>query len=173
MVSILHIFVCGHKITPRIFQLLIFLLQLALLIVVTTFSETFFSWLRERKMTQIIACWCTKQKFSEAGVGFYTEQKFYPQIKEVLAAPCPRHPMFKDRFRNIQVDTTCKCLLQERGRCHSCKTKYFNLNFVADKIKVLPETVPSTAEIETIEEYLERDIKTMGFFFTSAKIAWR
>ena len=36
-------------------------------------------------MLQIIACGCTKQKFCEARVGFYTEQKFYPQIKVFVA----------------------------------------------------------------------------------------
>ena len=74
-------------------------------------------------MIQIIACRCTKQKFSEGGVDFYTEQKFYPQIKEVFVAPCPRHPMLKDKFINVQVDTTCKCLLQERGRCNFTSAK--------------------------------------------------
>ena len=115
-------------------------------------------------MIQIIVCQCTKQKFSEAAVGFYTEQKFYPQIKEVFVAPCLRHLMFKDRFRTVQVDTTCKFLLLERGCCNNYKTKSFNLNFIADKIRVLPETVPSTVEIKTIEEYLERDIKSTLFF---------
>ena len=68
--------------------------------------------LRETKMIQIIACRCTKQNFCEAVVDFYTEQRFYPQVKEVFVASCPRYPMFKDRFRNVPVDTTCKCLLQ-------------------------------------------------------------
>ena len=142
-VSILHVFTCGCKITLWILQPLICLLKLALLIVVTIFSKTIFSLLREWKMIQIIACGCTKQKFSEACVGFYTKQKFYPQIKEVFVAPCPRQPMFKDRFWNVQVRTTSKCLLQGRGCHNNCKTKWFNLNFIADKIKVLPEAVPS------------------------------
>ena len=116
-------------------------------------------------MIQIIACRCTKQKFSEAGVGFYNEQKFYLQIKEVLVAPCPRNPMFKNSFRNIQVNTTWKCLLQERDHCNNRKTKCFNLNFIANKIKVLPGTVPSTVEINTIEEYLEREINSMLLFY--------
>ena len=105
-----------------------------------------------------------KKKISEAGVRFYAEQKFYPQIKELFLAPCYKHSMLKDRFRNVQIDTTCKCLLQERGCCNNCKTKCFNFNFIADKIKALPETVPSTVEIKTTGKCLERDIKSMLFF---------
>ena len=49
-------------------------------------------------MIQILTCTnidltctnsCTKQKFSEASVGLYTEQKFGPEIKEIFVVPCP------------------------------------------------------------------------------------
>ena len=72
-------------------------------------------------MIQILTCTnidltctnsCTKQKFSEASVGLYAEQKFCPEIKEIFVVPCPRHTIFKGRFRNVQIDTTCKCLVQ-------------------------------------------------------------
>ena len=49
-------------------------------------------------MIQILTCTnidstytnsCTKQKFSEASVGLYNEQKFFPEIKEIFVVPCP------------------------------------------------------------------------------------
>ena len=33
---------------------------------------------------------------------FYKEQKFYQDAKDVYVAPCSTHPMFKDRFRNVE-----------------------------------------------------------------------
>lgn len=77
---------------------------------------------------------------------------------------CPRHLIFKDRFRNVAVDISCKCLEQPRGCCKYCKTKCFNLNFVADKIKVSQlSDVPSGVELQTIAEYLKVDIKGLLF----------
>lgn len=98
-------------------------------------------------MIQIIACQCIKQKFSEAGVAYYTKQKFYLEIK-VFVAPCSRRPLFKDKFRYVQIDTSCKFMEQERGTCNNCKVKCFNLNFTANKIKVLPEPLPNNVQIK-------------------------
>ena len=115
-------------------------------------------------LIQIIACRCTEQKLREAGAGFYTETKFYPEIKDVFVVPCERHPMFKERFSNTRTEMSCKFLLQDTGRCTNCITKCFTLNFVADKLKLLPESVPDSIKLKPIDEYLKKDIKSMLFW---------
>ena len=83
-----------------------------------------------------MSCRCTQQKFRDAGVDFYSETKLYQDIKDVYVGPCPQHPLFKERFRNTNVDLSCRCLEQGRVPCSNWKTCCFTLNFVADKIKV-------------------------------------
>ena len=115
-------------------------------------------------LIQIIACRCTEQKLREAGAGFYTETKFYPEIKDVFVVPCERHPMFKERFSNTRIEMSYKCLLQDSGRCTTCNTKFFTLNFVANKLKFLPEFIPDSIKLKPIDEYLKKDIKSMLFW---------
>ena len=93
---------------------------------------------------------------------FYKEQKFYQDVKDVYVAPCSTHPMFKDRFRNVEVDISCKCLQQQTGRCSNCKTKCFTLKFIADKVKVLDlSVVPETVQLKTIDDYMKKNIKSI------------
>ena len=79
--------------------------------------------------------------------------------------PCPRHPMFKDRFRNDAIDISCKCLEQSRGYCNNCKTKCFTLNFIADKVKISQLLdVPDDVQFKTIDNYLKETSKVCCFF---------
>ena len=43
-------------------------------------------------------------KFRNTGITFYSESKFYNDIGDVFVAPFPRHLMFNDRLRNVDVD---------------------------------------------------------------------
>lgn len=87
-------------------------------------------------MVQIIACESIQSKLRDFGVSFYSEQKFYENIKDVSVVTCPRHPQFKDRFRSKNVDMTCHCLMLNKGRCNNCKTFNFALTCIADKTKL-------------------------------------
>ena len=103
-------------------------------------------------MIQIIVCSCAKSKF-------------YENIKDVNVVPCPRHLLFKERFTNVNVNISCKCLSLKRGRCNNCKTRCFTLNFIADKIKIFSLLdVPSDVHLKKIDDYLENDIKSMISF---------
>ena len=106
-------------------------------------------------MIQIIVCSCTKSKFRNAGITFYSQEKFYTNIKNVYMVLCPRHLLFKERLRNINVDISCKCLSLKRGRCDNCKTqcftRCFTLNFITDKIKILSLLdVPSEVQLKKL-----------------------
>ena len=116
-------------------------------------------------MVQIICCRCTQQQLRDAGVDFHKEQNFYQDVKNVFVAPCSTHPMFKDRFRNVEVDICCKYLQQQTERCSDCKKSCFTLNFVAYKVKALDlSVVPETLQLKTVDNYLKKNIKSMLFF---------
>ena len=115
-------------------------------------------------LIQIIACRCTERKLREAGARFYMETKFYPEIKDVFVVPGERHPLCKGKFSNTGIEMSCKCLLQGTRRCTNCKTKYFTLNFVANKLKLLPESVPDSIKLKSIDQYLKKDINSMLFW---------
>ena len=55
----------------------------------------------------------------------------------------------------------------DKGRCNTCKTMCFNLNFAAQKIKMSILDVPDSLQLKTIEVYLKKDIKSMLFFYLS------
>ena len=85
-------------------------------------------------MIQIIVCICTKSKFRNSGITFYSQEKFYKNITDSYVVLAPRHPLFKERFRNVNVDISCKCLSLKRGRCNNnCKPQCFTLNLIAGK----------------------------------------
>ena len=80
--------------------------------------------------------------------------------------PCPRHPLFKGRFRNVSVDISCKFLDLRKVRYNNCKTRCFTLNLIVEKIKIASLLdVPSEVQLKKINEYLENDIKSMFFYF--------
>ena len=84
----------------------------------------------------------------------------------MFVAPCPRHPHFKERIRSRFTNIRCTCTQLTKGRCNNCKFICFNINFLADKIKVESYFgIPSTIEIKPIERYLMMDIKSMLFFY--------
>ena len=89
---------------------------------------------KKTMLIQIIACWCTELKLREPDVSFYTDTKFYSAVEEVFIAPCKRHLLFKNRFADLRIEMSCKCLLQDAERCTNCKTKCFTLNFLANKL---------------------------------------
>lgn len=108
---------------------------------------------------KIIPCWCTELKLREPSVGFYTDTKFYSAVKEVFVAPCKRHPLFKNRFADLYIEMSCKCLLQDAGRCTNCKAKCFTQNFLANKLKLLLESVPDSVKLKPMDEYLKKDVE--------------
>ena len=119
-----------------------------------------------KKMIQIIVCSCTKSKFRNAGINFYLRQKLYKNIKDVYVLPCPWHLLFNERFRNVNVNISCKCLSLKTGRWNNCKARCFTLNFIADKIKIFSLLdVPINVQFTEIDDYLENDIKSMLFLF--------
>ena len=130
--------------------------------------------LATKKMIQIIACRYTKSKFREVGTTIYSQNKNYEYIKEVFVVPCPRHPLFKERFLNTSVNITCKCLESTKGCCSNFKTRCFTLNFLADKIKVASVLdVPSDVQLKKIDDYLKSDIKSMPTSFPAHLFAIR
>ena len=54
----------------------------------------------------------------------------------VFAAPCPRHPYFKERIGFRFENISCNCLDLQKGRCNNYKIICFNISFLADKIKL-------------------------------------
>ena len=117
-------------------------------------------------MIQIIVCRCTKTKLREPGVNFYCKQNFYQNIKDVCVLPCPGHPHFKDRFMRANFEMPCKYLSLKKGCCSNCATFYFTLNLNAEKIKVVSfSEVPSYVQLKKIVDYLEKDIKSLLFFY--------
>ena len=115
-------------------------------------------------MIQIIVCHCTQQKFRDAGVNFYSEAKFYQDFKDLYIALCFKHPMFMDRFQNVSMSMSCKCLQQDRWCCNNCKTYCFTLNVIVDKMKVVSlSDIPKSIQLKTID-YLKKDIRSMLFF---------
>ena len=102
-------------------------------------------------MIQIIVCRCTKSQFRESGTTFYSQNKFYENIKDVFVVPCPRHPLFKERFLKANVETSCKCLDLTKGRCSNCKRRCFTLDFIVEKTKVTSLLdVPSDVQLKKI-----------------------
>lgn len=83
----------------------------------------------------------------------------------MFVASCPRQPIFKERLLNVTVNMSCKCLDQSRGRCNNYKIKCFNLNFIADKIKVSSLDVPSGIQLKTIDDNLKKTLKACYFLF--------
>ena len=103
-------------------------------------------------MIQIIACHCTQQKFRDAGVNFYLAAKFYQDFKDLYIALCFEHPMFMDRFQNVSMSMSCKCLQQDRWCCNNCKTYCFTLNVIVDKMKVVSlSDIPKSIQLKTID----------------------
>ena len=94
-------------------------------------------------MIQVVCCSCSQQKLGSEGVDFYSEKKFYDSIDKIYVLSCPRHSYFKERIGSCFVNISCNCLNLEKGRCNNCKVIYFNLNFLADKIKVGRDTLTS------------------------------
>ena len=89
-------------------------------------------------------------------MSFYKDQKFYQHIKDAYVAPCPQGPLFKERFRNANVDLSCRCLEQDRGYCSNCKTRCFTLDCLGNKIKIAGLfEIPNDIKVKTIKEYLE------------------
>ena len=65
---------------------------------------------QQKKKIQITVCNCIKSKLRDAGITFYSQEKLYKNVKDIYVVPCPRHPLFKERFRNVSVDILCNCL---------------------------------------------------------------
>ena len=75
----------------------------------------------------------------------------------VFVAPCPGHFYFKERIGSRFENISCNCLNLQKGRCNNCKIICFNINFLADKIKLRHYlNVPSKVDIVPIETYLEK-----------------
>ena len=116
-------------------------------------------------MIQIIVCHCAKQRFREANVSFHFQEEFYDYIEDIFVVPCERHPLFKQCFGGGVVDVKCSCLHFDKGRCNNCKTRCFNLNFVADKIKAAEvANVSAGVKLMNIKDYLW-DIKILLCFY--------
>ena len=114
----------------------------------------------------MIVCRCTKTKLREPGVNFYCEQNFYQNIKDVCVVPCPSHPHFKNRFMRANFEMSCKHLSLKKDCCSNCKTFCFSLNLTVEKIKVGAFTqVPSYVQRKKIVDYLEKNVKSMLFFY--------
>ena len=119
-----------------------------------------------KKMIQIVCCSCTQRKLRANNVAFYidADKKFYDHINKIFVALCTRHPYFNEGIGFCFIDITCNCEKLARGRCYNCKVLYFNINFLADKIKVAHYfDVLSTIEMMPIEAYLA-NIKSMLVF---------
>ena len=87
-------------------------------------------------MIQIICCTCAQQKLRRNGVDFYSDNKFYENIKRIFVVPCPRHPFFKDRIGEHFNNIKCNCYGLKMKRCDNWRIICFNLNFLAEKIKM-------------------------------------
>ena len=121
-------------------------------------------------MIQIVWCRCIQSKLRQYGVSFYKEQKFYDYIDDVYLVTCPRHPQFKGRFMNTNVEMTCYCLSLQKGRCNNCKTFCFTLNCLADTIKLgTISDVPDDVKLVKINDCLEKDVKSMLSFYLCFK----
>ena len=115
-------------------------------------------------MIQIVCCSCTQRKLIAEGVPFYTKKRFYYNLDMVFVALCLRHPFFKERTGSRFENISCNCHNLQKGRCNNCKIICFNINFLADKIKLGHYLdVPSTMDIVPIEIYLEK-MNSMFFF---------
>ena len=118
-----------------------------------------------KKMIQIVCCSCTQRKLKEERVDFYVEKRFYQNIDRISVTPCPRHPYFKERIGSRFTRILCKCLELQKGRCNNCRKICFNLNFLAEKVKLGHYfDVPSMVDIAPIKQYLD-NIKSMLFFY--------
>ena len=116
-------------------------------------------------MIQIIACVCTKNKLVQSGVVFFTDNNFFPEIERVFVVIYQTRQFFVDTFNeNCLSSISCKCLEMDKGRCNACKTICFNLNFIAQKIKMSILNVPDSIQRKPIEVYLKKGIKKMLFF---------
>ena len=116
-------------------------------------------------MIQIVCCRCTQRKLKEERVDFYVEKRFYQNIDRISVTPCPRHPYFKERIGSRFTRISCKCLELQKGRCNNCRKICFNLNFLAEKVKLGHYfDVPSMVDIAPIKQYLD-NIKSMLFFY--------
>ena len=82
----------------------------------------------------------------------------------VFVAPYPGHLYFKEHIGSRFENISCNCLNLQKGRRNNCKIIYFNINFLADKIKLRHYlNVPSEVDIVPIETYLEK-MNSMLFF---------
>ena len=104
-----------------------------------------------KKMIEIVCCSCTQQKLRSEKVDFYTEKTFYQNTDKIFVAPCPRHPHFKERIGSRFTNITCTCTQLTKRRRNNCKLICFNINFLADKIKVESYfDITSTTEIKPL-----------------------
>ena len=87
-------------------------------------------------MIQIVCSSCTQRKLRAERVPFYTDKRFYDNINMVFVATCPRHHYFKERTGSRFENLSCNCLNLQKGRCSNCKIICFNINFLAEKIKL-------------------------------------
>ena len=105
-------------------------------------------------MIQIVCCECTQPKLRGHGVDLYSNKRFYQNIEKNFVAPCSKHPLFKENISQRFNHMKCNCTSLEKGPCNNCKIICFNLNSLAEKIKIgRISDVPAEAEIKTIEEY--------------------
>ena len=82
-----------------------------------------------------------------------------------VAAAHKHFESFFERIGSRFADISCNCLNLDEGRCYNSKVICFNINFLADKIKVGHYfDVPSTVDIAPVETYLTK-IKSMLFFY--------
>ena len=120
---------------------------------------------KKKKIIQNICCSCIQRTLREDKVPFYVKKRFYDNTDKVFVAPCPRHPYFKERIGSRFSDISYNRLNLDKERCYNCKAICFNINFLADKVKVGHYfDVPSTVDIVPIETYLT-NIKSMLFFY--------
>ena len=127
--------------------------------------NSFFSSKNDSNNLLQLCCSCTQQKLRGNGVDFYSSKRFYQNIEEIFVAPCSRHPFFKERIGSRFIDVTCNCANREKGRCNNCKIICYNLNVLADKIKIARfRDVPAEVKIKAIEQHLS-DIKSELFFY--------
>ena len=79
--------------------------------------------------------------------------------------PCERHPSFKERFRNLQVDETCTCNnFLGHSKCGRCEVLCYTLNFAPEKLVVCAnEKLPDETKLIDISDYLEK-FKNQPFF---------
>ena len=84
----------------------------------------------------------------------------------VFVAPILGHPYFKERTGSRFENISCNCLNLQKGRCNNCKIICFNINFLADKIKLGHYLdVPLTVDIVPIKIYLEKMNSILFFYF--------